>query len=69
MSEKQIVLEYVFDDRGRYLGKLVVYESQVPALLVALEADTENEMGWPKHHKKLIGWAEPEPIIEEEPPE
>ncbi|MEE9403112.1 MAG: hypothetical protein V3V47_07945 [Desulfobacteria bacterium] len=50
MGKPHIVLEEKYDSLGRYLGKIVVYESDLtPELLEYIK----NDKDWKKYHKKL----------------
>lgn len=50
MVKPHIVLEEKYDPRGRYLGKIVIYESELtPELLEYIK----NDKDWKKYHQKL----------------
>jgi len=49
-----IILEEVFDEKGRYLGKVVVYEEDLtPEFLEKCRKDTKDVMGWKKYRKRM----------------
>jgi len=51
---KEIVLEECFDEKGDYLGKIVVNEEQLtPEFLKKIKEDTDDKLGWKKYHKVL----------------
>jgi len=49
-----IILEKKFDKKGKYLGKIVVYEDDLtPEFIEAIKLDVNDKKGWKKHHQKL----------------
>lgn len=47
-----IVLEECFDEKGKYLGKIVIPISDLtPEFLALIRADKDDKMGWKKYRK------------------
>ena len=51
---KEIILEECFDEKGVYLGKIVINQEELtPAFLKCIKEDVEDKQGWKKYHKVL----------------
>lgn len=60
MSEPHIELERHYDKNGKYLGKTIIYLSDLTPELRALIRDLpESESGWTKAMKEKIGVISP----------
>ena len=47
-----IVLEECFNEKGKYLGKIVVHEADLtPEFLDKIKKDKDDKMGWKKYRK------------------
>jgi len=52
VPEKCIVLEECFNEEGQYMGRIVVYETDLtPVFLDKIKADKDDKMGWKKYRK------------------
>lgn len=50
----EILLEETFDEKGKYLGKIVVYtEVLTPEFIDALKADLTDKQGWKKYRNVM----------------
>lgn len=51
---KEIVLEKCYDEKGVYLGKIVINEEELtPDFLKQIKEDKEDKMGWKRYYKVL----------------
>jgi hypothetical protein len=51
---KEIVLEECYDEKGVYLGKIVINsEELIPELLKRVREDTDDKLGWKKYRKVM----------------
>jgi hypothetical protein len=51
---KEIVLEECFDEKGTYLGNIVIkVEDLTPEFLKKIKEDTGNNLGWMKYRKVM----------------
>lgn len=50
----EIVLEECFDEKGRYMGKIIIHEADLtPEFINKIKADKDDKMGFKKYHGVL----------------
>ncbi len=49
-----ILLEEIFDENGKYLGKVIVgVDDLTPEFIAELKADKDDKKGWKKYRKLM----------------
>ena len=54
MIGKEILLEKCYNEKGKYMGKIVIQNTRLtPEFLDKIKKDKDDKMGWKQYHEKL----------------